>query len=30
MLVLGVGAVGAMEILNEFPGDDLEGLKKFK
>ena len=26
----GVGAVGAMEILHEFSGERLEGLKKFK
>ena len=26
----GVGPVGAMEILQEFPGEGLEGLKKFK
>ena len=26
----GVGAVNAMEILHEFSGEGLEGLKKFK
>ena len=26
----GVGPVGAMELLQEFPGEGLEGLKKFK
>jgi len=29
-LFAGVGTVGAMEILHEFPGEGLEGLKKFK
>ncbi|XP_029207712.2 DNA excision repair protein ERCC-5-like isoform X2 [Acropora millepora] len=28
--IQGVGPVGAMEILQEFPGEGLEGLKKFK
>lgn len=30
LLFPGVGAVGAMEILHEFSGEGLEGLKKFK
>ena len=29
-LFIGVGPVGAMEILHEFSGEGLEGLKKFK
>ena len=29
-LFVGVGPVGAMEILHEFAGEGLEALKKFK